>query len=611
MGKLRFTQMAVAWLCSLIKMLKTWNKCRHILPPAHRKQAIALFALITAMGILETVGVVTILPFIAVVADPSVLKKDGLLGRLYTFVGIGSETSFLILLGMLVFVMLIASNAMKAFTTWKIQRFTFMTGHTLSRDLVAAYLSQPYSYFLRRHSSDLGKNVLNEVQQVVSGVIQPGMTGLARCVVVCLLLALLIAADPLLAVSTAVVLGSGYLVYYILVRRYLSRIAQDRIAANRARYHAAVEAFAGIKEIKLRGLEDVYTANFAEPSKQFASSQSASQALASLPRYGLECIAFGGVLGIVIYLLHTRGGIIGALPLITLYAFAAYRLLPNMQEVFASAAKIRFAEPALDLLHRDLSEKTINTSKHTPPVALPFCDSIRVEKVSYEYPSSDKTVVTDVNLSIPRGARVGLVGPTGSGKSTTVDLILGLLLPTSGQVLIDGTALETDDRIRSWQRQIGYVPQHIFLADDTIAANIAFGIPLSKAEPAKIERAARMAQLHDFIVDELSDGYDTRVGERGIRLSGGQRQRLGLARALYGDPAVLVLDEATSALDTETENEVISALDGVGADRTVIMIAHRLSTLRSCDILARLEKGRLVAVGSYAEIVEKSALTSA
>jgi ATP-binding cassette, subfamily B, bacterial PglK len=584
-------------------MRETFNKVREILPPTQRRQAVVLFAMMVGMALLESIGVVSILPFVVVASDPTVLHNDGWLGRAYEASGANSENGFLLLLGIAAFVLLLAGNAFKALVTWKIQQFTFLTGHVLGLRLMSAYLAQPYAFFLTRHTAELGKNILAEVQQVVSGTIQPAMMGISRLVIACLLAAILVAADPALAVSVVLVLGGSYALLYGASRSYLTRIGRERFRAGRARFHVAAESFSGIKEIKLRGLERVYCERFSEPSLIHAQRQAASQALAQLPRYGLEVVAFGGVLAIVLYLLATRQGLANALPLISLYAFAGYRMLPNLQEIFVSVAKVRFAEPALSLLYRDLHEKAGVQPERAHVAPLPFRQQIQLDRVSYRYPKNDSHVVRDLTLTIPQGARVGLVGPTGSGKSTLVDLMLGLLEPTAGQIRVDGLALDSEGTIRRWQSQIGYVPQHIFLADDTIAANIAFACPDNDVDVAQVERAARMAQLHDFIVDDLPDGYATSVGERGIRLSGGQRQRLGLARALYGDPAVLVLDEATSALDTATEDEVMAALETVGRDRTVIMIAHRVSTLRNCDLLVRLEKGQIAAVGSYSDVV--------
>jgi ABC-type multidrug transport system fused ATPase/permease subunit len=357
-------------------------------------------------------------------------------------------------------------------------------------------------------------------------------------------------------------------------------------------------------------LEAAYVARFASPSIRYARLQAANQTISQVPRYGLEVIAFGGILLLVLYLLAVRQKLEDALPLIALYAFAGYRMLPIAQEIFAATAKMRFHRPALDLLHRDIADKRTVVDEPHAVDPLPFSTSIELRGVAYRYPAGQRPILHDINLEIHKGARVGFIGPTGAGKSTVVDVVLGLLQPTAGAVLIDGAPLDSEDTIRRWQRQIGYVPQHIFLCDDTVLANIAFGQSGDTVDRKAAERAARLAQLNEFIINELPQGYDTQVGERGIRLSGGQRQRLGLARALYGDPAVLVFDEATSALDTDTEDAVMRALDGLDASCTVIMIAHRLSTVRRCDVLFKLDTGRIVGSGGYEAVVGRDAVAT-
>lgn len=588
-------------------MRDTITKVRDILPPSQRRYAVWLLIMSAVSALLEAAGVVSIVPFMMVASNPEILHQNNWLGQLYQVSGFSSDNHFLFLLGAITFVVLVAGNAFKALTSWLINRFTHLSGHEISMRLNRAYLAQPYEYFLTHHSADLGKNVLAEVQQVTSGVLRPGMTAITRLVAALCIAALLLATNPLIALVVVAVLGGAYGAIYGGTRLYLSRIGQERYSANRERFHVMSEAFAAVKDLKLKGSESAYAARYERPSLRFAQLQSANQSLSELPRYGLEVVAFGGILLIVLYLLIAHDGLGNALPIIALYAFAGYRMLPTLQEVFAGFAKMRFNKPALDRLHKDLMEKVPDLSSKDRPVdPLPFSKRILLDRIDYSYPSGNGPVLQNLSIEIPHGSRVAFIGQTGAGKSTIVDLILGLLIPTSRSVVVDETPLRDPETIRRWQRQIGYVPQHIFLADDTIAANIAFGVAPDAVDRASVEKAARIAQLHDYIVGELPEGYETRIGERGVRLSGGQRQRLGLARALYGDPAVLVLDEATSALDNETEALVIKALDGLGRDKTVIMIAHRLSTVSGCDILFRLEQGRVVASGTYDEVLGAS-----
>lgn len=577
-------------------MKNTLNKCWDIIPEQLRRKALLLLLMSAAMAILEAASVASLVPFMMVVGSPEVLRNDGWMGQIYQWSGASSENQFLVFLGVTTLVVLIGGNAFKAVTTWQINRFTYEVGHVLSKRLLSAYLAQPYEYFLTRHTGDLGKNVLGEVQQVVAGIIQPGMIALSRCAILVLLAVLLVAADPLIAVSVVITLGGAYGIIYAIMRNYMTRIGQDRVSANRERFHIAVESFGAIKEIKLKSLESVYAERFENPSRRFADHQASSTSLSLIPRYAIEVIAFGIIIVIVVYLLAAERGLQHVLPLVAVYTFAGYRLLPTMQEIFAGISKVRFSAPALDLLYQDLRDKEQRPVPRDEIEPLPFSDSIKFDDVTFRYSRGGKATLEHVDLEIKRGLRIGIVGQTGSGKSTAVDLVLGLLRPTEGKVLVDGSAIDDEETIRRWQANVGYVPQHIFIADDTVAANIAFGQPRERWDRTMIERSARMAQLHDFIVGELAEGYETEVGERGIRMSGGQRQRLGLARALYGVPKLLVLDEATSALDNATEDSVMAALDDLSADTTIIIIAHRLSTVRKCDSVYQVEEGSLTEV---------------
>ncbi|KAA5597164.1 ABC transporter ATP-binding protein [Blastochloris sulfoviridis] len=564
-----------------------------ILEPWQRRRALGVSVLITLTALVETLSVVSIVPFISLVANPAALSKGGLLGTAYAMSGVTSERSFLLLVGFAVLAVLVLGNAFKTFTAWRIALFTNLVGHELSVRLVSAYLSQPYAFFLTRHSAEFAKSILDEVSQVTNRIIQPAMLALSRLVVTVFIGAVLVAADPLVALLVVVVLGGAYSLIFLALRGVIARSGQVRYEANQLRYHVVSEGFAGIKEIKMLGLEAVYAARFAGPSERFARTQAGNQIISLAPRHSLEAIAFGGVLGLVLYLLDTRQTLENALPVVALFAFAGYRILPGLQEIYASLTTIRFAAPTIEALHRDLTTMRPPAEPVHIAAPLPLTRAIRFEKVTFAYPNAERPALRAVELEIPRGARVGVVGPTGSGKSTLIDLLLGLIVPTEGRILADDGPLDGDETLRRWRAGIGYVPQHIFIADETVAANIAFGRPHQAIDRAAVERAARAAQLHDFIVNELPGGYDARVGERGVRLSGGQRQRLGIARALYGDPAILVLDEATSALDSATEDAVMAAIDALDRDRTIIMIAHRLRTVERCDMRVEIKKGVL------------------
>jgi ABC-type bacteriocin/lantibiotic exporter with double-glycine peptidase domain len=573
-----------------------------LLSPRERRDACLLVALILVMAALDVIGVASVMPFMAVLANPDAVEANKYLSAAYARFGFANKEQFLFFLGLMVFVALVSSILFKALTTWALLRYTHMREYSLGIRLVAGYLRQPYEWFLSRHSADLSKSVLSEVQEVVVGALIPLLQLLAQGAVVIALLMLLILADPLLALYIGVGLGVGYGGLYMLLRRRLARLGKEREEANRSRFEILSEAFGGIKELKLAGLEEVLIRRYKQPAKQCAKSITAAQLAKQLPRYALEIIAFGGMLLVVLYLMRTRGSFEGALPLIALYAFGSYRLMPALQQVYAHMATLRFAEPALNNLYADLVQIAPAQSGESILTPLSVEKSIALREVTYAYPNSQVAAVHNLSLEIPARATVGLVGSTGSGKTTTVDIILGLLLPYSGRLEIDGVPIGPDN-LRAWQRNLGYVPQHIYLAADTVAGNIAFGVPREEIDLSAVERAARIANLHDFVVNDMPQGYNTQVGERGVCLSGGQRQRVGIARALYHKPQVLVLDEATSALDNLTEQSVMEAVHNLSHEVTIIIIAHRLSTVRECDCIYILEKGGLVGEGNYDELV--------
>jgi len=581
------------------------RKVLQLLSARERRQAYLLVVMILLMGIFDAVGVASVMPFIAVLADPAAAVQTRYLNFAYVALGFASTEQFLFFLGVAVFLTLLLSIAFRATTTWALLRFTHMREYTLGRKLVASYLHQPYETFLNRHSSDLGKSVLAEVQEVVVSALIPLMQLIAHGAVAAALLALLIAVDPLLALYVALGLGIGYGGIYLILRRWLKRIGAERAEARRIQFKTLAEAFGGIKEVKVGLLEEAMIRQYEVPARRFARNVTSAQLAKQMPRYLLEVFAFGGMLLVVLYLMRNTG-LQRALPIIALYALVSYRLMPAIQQVYAQLSTLRFAGPALDAIHAELS--TLRTAPLNRPAAAPVPlleREIRLADVVYAYPGSARKVLRGIDLAIAAGSTVGLVGATGSGKTTTVDIILGLLTPQSGALSVDGMVI-TAENMRSWQRCVGYVPQNTYLCDDTIASNIAFGVRRDRIDRAAVEQAARIANLHDFVASELPSGYETLVGERGVRLSGGQRQRIGIARALYHRPRVLILDEATSALDTLTEQSVMEAVHNLGDDITVILIAHRLTTVQPCDRIYFLEKGRVAAQGRFDELMNLS-----
>ena len=584
--------------------MQTFKKLLFLLNPHERKRAGLLLLMILIMALLDMIGVASILPFMAVLTTPSLIETNFILNTMFQALssfGVENNQQFIFVLGALVFVLLIISLTFKTLTSYMQVRFVQMREYSIAKRLLEAYLHQPYSWFLSRNSADLGKTILSEVGQIIGSGIRPLIEMVAKGMVAIALIILLIIADPILALIVGLSLSATYLLIFYFLRKYLNRIGEERLKANELRFMAVSEAFGAAKEVKVGGLEQFYIKSFSNPAKIFAQATTSSQIISQLPRFILEAIAFGGILLIILYIIAQTGSFNNALPIISLYVFAGYRLMPALQSIYSSFTSLTFVGPSLDKLHKDIKNlKPFNENQDQD--VLSFNKKIILKNIYYNYPNASRIALKDINLSIPVKSTIGLVGATGSGKTTTIDIILGLLEPQKGTLEVDGRII-TKQNSRSWQRSIGYVPQHIYLADDSIAANIAFGEESTNINQVAVEKASKIANLHEFILEELPEKYQTIIGERGIRLSGGQRQRIGIARALYHNPKVLVLDEATSALDNQTEIEVMSAINNLSENMTTILIAHRLSTVKNCDKIFLLEKGKIIDEGTFEELI--------
>lgn len=588
-----------------MSLIITFKKIISLLSSHERKRAALLMIMLLVMAFLDMLGVASIMPFMAVLMNPEIIETNTILNTAFQFLGVfGVENNqqFLFALGIIVFILLFVSLFFKALTTYAQMRFSYMREFTLCRRLVERYLHQPYDWFLNRHSADLGMTILSEVDRVISGGLNAMMNLIAHVLVAFAIIVLLIFVDPKLALIVGLTLGTVYGLIYKFSRSILKRTGEERVEANKWRFTAVSEAFGAIKEIKVGGLEHPYTQRFSGPAKNYASSQLSSQIVVQLPRFALEAIAFGGLLLITLYLMTQRGSLVNVVPIITLYAFAGYRLMPAMQQIYNAVSSLRFVDPSLDFMYNELKNLQIikpNEDQNT----LIFDKNITLNHINYHYPNTSRTALKNIYFTIPARTTVGIVGVTGGGKTTTVDIIMGLLEPQQGTLEVDGQVINKDNR-RAWQRSIGYVPQQIYLADDTVAANIAFGIDPKYIDQKTVEYTAKIANLHEFVSNELPQQYQTTVGERGVRLSGGQRQRIGIARALYHKPKVLILDEATSALDNLTERAVMEAVHNLGSSMTIILIAHRLSTVKECDTIFLLENGELKDQGTYKKLIQ-------
>ena len=583
------------------------KKVFKLLTKQERKRLYMLFGAMVISAIIEVAGIASILPFLSLITDPSLIQSNNILKWLYTSLNFQSNNRFLILVGAIVLVILIVSNILALLMKWALTRFSNMRTYTISRNLLINYLYQPYIFFLNHNTSTLGKDILSEVEKVVEGVILPLLDIFSRGIAALFIFAMLLVVNPVLAISLIVILGSAYLFIYKFVKQKLNNIGTKIYGANTERFKKLDETFGDIRLIKLRGCENFFVNSYSKPSVEIAKYNATYAIVAYAPRYVMEIIAFGGIIIVVLYFLATGKGFQDFLPLIGLYAFAIIRLMPYLQVIFAGAAQMRFTTKSIDSLYETMrsfnNEQHLSSADNEKIERLLLKKEFRIENITFSYPKTNEPVIKNLNLKVAVNSSVALVGVTGAGKTTIANIILGFLKPDTGRILVDGMEV-TDENLSSWQRNLGYIPQDIYLQDDTVARNVAFGIPDDSINLNVVRYVAKIANIHNFIVEQLPDGYQTIVGERGVRLSGGQRQRIGIARALYNNPGVLVLDEATSALDSATEKEVFTAIQNIAKTKTLIIIAHRLTTIKECDVIYVLKNGSITGTGKYDELIE-------
>jgi len=574
-----------------------------------RKKLLRLQILVVVMSFTEIAGVVSIGPFMALVGDISQLEGEGFLANVYRATDLEAPRDFLFWLGIGVLCILTVAACLAMFTIWRLSIYGAYVGAELGNRLFCHYMHQSWLFHASGSSSQLTNRIAQETQRITAQIINPLMQMNAKLVMAFFMVIAIFLYNPMVALSGLVIFASAYMLLYKTVRRRLVRNSRHISEAQQTRFKLMGEGFGGIKDALLLGRQKDFTDRFQVASEKFAAAQGTNMALAQAPRYAMELIAFGSVIFLVLYLLKAHEGNLGSiLPVLSVYALAGFKLLPAFQKVYTSLSIIRGNLSAFSAVRDDLRASSLETAKginltgeHLAPKK-----HIRLDSVVFSYPDKEEPALKNMDITIPVNRVVGLVGASGSGKSTAIDLLLGLMSPQQGQLLIDDKPI-TEKNVRAWQNSLGFVPQSIFLADSSIRENIAFGLPPEAVDEEKVNRAANMAHLEELL-DELPHGLDTRVGERGVQLSGGQRQRIGIARALYHDADVLVLDEATSALDGITEKLVMDAIHDFSGKKTIIMIAHRLTTVRQCDSIYLLEQGRVTDHGTYDELASRNTI---
>ncbi|MEM6910420.1 MAG: ABC transporter ATP-binding protein [Verrucomicrobiota bacterium] len=565
--------------------------------------------IVVVQGLMEVAGVASIFPFLALATNPEEFRNSWFGQFLLETLPPMDDSSLLFTAGIASLLVLLLSNGLRLFSDYAKASYGQGFGHWLRVRMLEEMVTQPWSFFLENNTGVLLKKIAGDVMMFVNQVLLAILEGFSRLVSVVFLVAMILFIDAKVALSA----GALVLVFYVLVFRVLGRLrrrlsdqAKDGL---RGAMKEGQQVLGGIKPIKVSLREGYFLERYGRFSQVLCHVGVRLPLVQHGPKYLLEPMAFGGLIAFVLLSVAQGKNLVTLAPLLGVIGFAAYRLLPAAQLLYAQVSQVSNYRHALEEIHEEFNRTPVFLSYERLPVrkrllqreTLAWRNEIRLEQLSFVYPEAEKPVISNLSLQIPRNAAVGIIGPTGSGKSTLVDLILGLHRPTGGQILVDGTEISPQN-VREWQAGIGYVPQDVFLIDDSIARNIAFGLDDEEIDQAQLREAAEAAQILEFIEGDLSAGFETVVGERGVRLSGGQRQRLALARALYGSPSLLVLDEATSALDNETEAVVMSAIRRLQGSITMIIVAHRLSTIEECSTVLRLDRG----VGRLVELADES-----
>lgn len=590
--------------------MNSLSKIFFLLSRKEKNHFFLLLALVLFMALFDVLGIASILPFVMLLMSPNLVETNIFLKNIYqisNFFGVSNINDFIFFFGVIVFFLLLTSILIRGITQFLLIRFALMREFSIGKLIFKNYLSEPYVWFLDRQTSDLTKNILSEVNVIIDGTLMPMLNLIAQTIVVISLLVLLFITDPKLAILIFLIFGISYVLVFFFVRNSLSRMGTERLISNSQRFNIIKEAFGSSKEVKIRDLEEMYLNQFEKPAKNFAHNQSTSTIIALIPRYFIEGIAFGGIVLMILFFLSNGGRIELILPSISLFVFAGYRMMPSLQQVYLALAQLRFSNASLDLIYEYLRNKNINYDIKETKILdnIEFKNSLSLKNICYSYPNSEKKILVNISLKIPAFSKIGIVGSTGSGKTTLVDILIGLLEPTAGKLLIDGQEISVFSQ-KVWRKKIGYIPQQIFLNDSSIASNIAYGVNKEDIDYDAVKNSINLSGMEEFIFQELPENYNTIVGENGVKLSGGQRQRIGIARAIYHNPELLILDEATSSLDNLTEEFVMNSIVNKMGKKTIIIVAHRLSTIKQCDKIFFLNNGKLEQEGTYQNLFENN-----
>lgn len=572
-----------------------------------RRKLLTLFYMMIIAAFFETIGIGLIMPFVSIITNPKVIEEQAILSFMYNFFNFKSATSFTIFAVIFLIGVFITKNLY--ILLFNYTQFKIILNHQvkLSSNLFKEYLVKPYSFHLQSNTATLLRNVNGEVKRVFQGIIISGFQLFTEILVVICISLLLLFTAPIATITASILLGGSVFLFFKILRKKISTLGKEQQVVSGTMIKWVNQGLGASKEVKVSGKEDFFIDSYKSQSQVKANNSRYMKMLEVIPRLFIETLLVCIILLTMLIIVYQGKNALELVSTMALFAMASFRLMPSITRIVSLVTSIRYSKPALDVVYEDMflnKSKNITTSiykTHSSNTYRYYNDSIELKNVYFRYPNQKEYSLKDISLKIPFGQSVAFVGESGAGKTTIVDIMLGLFVPEQGQVLIDG--IDLHQQLPKWQQKIGYIPQSIFLSDDTIRGNVAFGIKNEEINDEAVWSALEQAQLKDFVMS-LPEKLETTVGERGVRISGGQRQRIGIARALYHNPEILFMDEATSALDNETEKEIIKAIDSLKGQKTLIIIAHRLSTIRNCDVIFKISKGKLIDINrNYSESV--------
>ena len=597
-----------------MNILKDFKKLFGLFNKREKVNSAILMGLILVGGVVETLGIGVILPFTTVLLDQDSAGKYPILEAVSEIRWIGGYRRFIVLMCFGLVLIFVLKSLYMFFLIYIQNRFTLNRQVAMSKKLLESYMYKPYEFFFHKNTAEMQRNVNTLVANVIQGMLMAGLSLLTELMIVACISILLLIIDPITTVCIMLALGGVSVLFYSLLRNKLDSAARRQNIFGTGMFKSVNEGLGSIKDIKVLGREGSFLARFESSGRGYAKTTAQYNLINQSPRLLIETIAVSGLVIIVVINALRNPDMNASLPTIALFGMAAIRIMPSVNRILGYATSIRFNMVHFNHIYGDLKEAGANIAVaggsgaggavaggsevggaagfgHGGVEKINFSDRIEIRGLTYRYPGTDKTILENVNMTVEKGQAVGIVGSSGSGKTTLIDILLGLLVPEQGEIQVDGKGIK--NREAGFRQNIGYVPQSVFIIDDTVAANVAFGVPEEEIDTNRVWAALGTANLKEF-VESLEEGLDATVGERGLRLSGGQLQRLGIARALYGNPEILVLDEATSSLDTESERVITEAITKIGHTKTMIIIAHRLNTLEKCDVIYEVkDKGIL------------------